>query len=79
VSAGRLYGDPGGGEWEDPGVGDHGRQELFASLFTVEGRPLIGHFVRMCNFKTPITHCGRPDPGRPIGRPGDGHPQGISL
>jgi hypothetical protein len=26
-----------------------GRQELFVSLFTVEGRLLIGHLVKMCN------------------------------
>jgi hypothetical protein len=25
------------------------RQELFVSLFTVEGRPLIGNLVQMCN------------------------------
>jgi hypothetical protein len=39
------------------------RQELFVSLFTVKGWLLIGHLVKMCNQKTPITPRGRPEPG----------------
>jgi hypothetical protein len=28
---------------------DMSRQELFVSLFTVEGQRLLGHLVKMCN------------------------------
>jgi hypothetical protein len=31
------------------------RQELFVSLFMVEGRPFIEHLVKMCNCKKSIT------------------------
>jgi hypothetical protein len=33
----------------DDDFGGVDRQELFLSLFTVEGRPLIGHLVKKCN------------------------------
>jgi hypothetical protein len=36
-------------------------------------------WLRYVTKKTPIMPCGRPDPERSIGRPGAGHPQGVSL